>query len=291
MNKPSYFLIYFLIVFLMISTVIVLLSTSGIFKNKIFDVVDVKLTQEESVNQRFLFEGAYQKYLTVVIKDKATSIDIVDIDTSKIPTGIGISSPDVFQQGNGKYAGLTLNEYADLGNFKIVQSGGFLSSWTPPYPLGYVKIRGKEYNRAHISWLTEGTFCTNGRKFEIGKFESVEKLGPWISCIQSGPLIIKNKQVVLNTNRNTGFVTKESHRQSFMCKKINGHLLLGIAEDVKLIDLSNWMAQSDEEGGLACVDAVLLTSKGISGMLIKSPNGNESIGNTDVPIPNAIIVK
>jgi hypothetical protein len=51
------------------------------------------------------------------------------------------------------------------------------------------------------------------------------------------------------------------------------------------------MIKAESERGLGCVDASLLTSKGISGIYLDISNSSEEIGNVDVPLPNAIVVK
>ncbi len=246
-----------------------------------------------STSDKDVFAGVRRQQLDIPIDGSLVRIDMAVIDTNQLSIGIGISSPDVAPRDPGapKYAGLTLSEYAALGNYRIVQSGGFLSSWSPPSPLGYVKIQGQEYNRSHNSWLVQGMFCTDGRKFEFSRFSSEHNYSSWPSCLQAGPLVILGSRIILDTRRNTGFVTKEAHRQSFICENNKGFLLMGIAQDIKLTSLASILVKSEHEGGLSCVNAVALNGKGIAGLLFNFPGGAISIGNTEVPLPNAIVVK
>lgn len=238
-------------------------------------------------NEYPLFKGAKQTTVLKKIDSYDVEIDLIIIDAQKLEKGIGLSSPQIFENKN--YTGLSLQEYARLGDYKIVQSGGFLSSWTPPYPLGYVKIRNKIYNRVHDTWVTEGVFCTDGREFEIFSYKSENQFEKWPSCIQAGPLISIDGEIVLQTTRNTGLITKKRHRQSFVCKTYEDDLILGIAENVKLTSLSKHLVLPKNIGGIGCSDTTLLTSKGVSGIYNKE--NDISIGNVKVPFPNVIVVK
>ncbi len=236
--------------------------------------------------------GIRLKKISKEVDGKAVDITVVSVDTSKLVKGIGISSPAIISKIDGdNISGLTLKEYQKLGKYKIVQSGGFLTSWAPPYPLGYVKIQGTEYNRVHNSWLTTGTFCTDGKKFSIFRLQNNGQFLNWPSCVQAGPMTIENGKNVLDTRKNTEFVTKFSHRQSFLCEKADGILLMGVAENVKLSHLSQVMVKSEASGGLGCKNAVTLMGKGMSGILIIDKTHAVPIGNVDAPLPYAIVVK
>lgn len=234
--------------------------------------------------------------VTLLTKKVDVNGDIIDVSIIKVDitkADIGITSPEILERSSqiSGYSGYSLSEYLKLGKYKVVQSGGFLSSWSPPHPLGYVKVQGKEYSKPHQSWLTKGVFCTNGDSFTIEEYKSIDQFKNWRSCIQAGPSIISNGRIILNTDRNTGYVTKMKHRQSFLCKSEDGNLLMGIAENVILDKFSTVMVTPEDKGGLGCVDAVLLTSKGIAGMLTNIDDNTIEIGNIDVPLPNAIVVK
>jgi hypothetical protein len=215
----------------------------------------------------------------------------VTINSNAIP--IEISTPQVLEEKIGKpdYTGYTLKEYAEKGDYRIVQSGGFLSSWSPPRPLGYVKANNKEFNKVHDSWLTQGVFCTRKKEFKIEKYYSLSQFENWGNCLQAGPMIIQNHKIVLNTNRNTWFVTSDPHRQSFLCKNDNQQLIMGMIDNVKLTSFAPILTLPVAKGGLGCSDAVALTGKGIAGIYINMPNNLISIGNVDVPLPNVIVVK
>lgn len=264
------------------------LFVSAIMKVFIFNHEKTKgtiLSQETAEK----YVGIQHKKLSLSIDNENVEVQFFVIKPALTPQGIGITSPYTLSENKEKpgYSGLTLKEYAENGLYKLVQSGGFLSSWTPPYPLGYVKIGGREYSRPHNSWLTEGTFCTDGKKFEIFKYDEA-KTQAFLSCLQAGPVIsLEGKDKLLKT-RNTGYVTKEKHRQSFLCKSYDGNLIMGIAEEVKLISLVTHITSKEEIG---CKDTVLLTSKGIAGIYKNYQANPEVIGNADVPLPNAIVVK
>lgn len=248
------------------------------------------------INALSLDEDASRSGVRFIKKEISIDGDVVSVSLVKVNIGIadiGITSPAILERKtpNAGYSGYSLQEYLQLGRYKVVQSGGFLSSWSPPHPLGYVKIQGKEYSKIHESWLTKGVFCTNGDSFIIEEYKSPEQFSAWLSCLQAGPPILLNKKDVLDKARNTGYVTKEKHRQSFLCKSQDGDLLMGVAEDVILTKFIATMQSSEEDGGLGCVDAVLMTSKGIAGILANINDDILEVGNTEVPLPNAIVVK
>ncbi len=276
--------------------VLAMLVYLAIWRHHTQDIPDISTSalNEEALNSdEEIFPGVQKRSVDVSISGQTVHIDFAIVNTSKLSIGIGISSPDVASrdQASQSYAGLTLAEYAALGRYRVVQSGGFLSSWSPPSPLGYVKIQGQEYNRMHDSWLVQGVFCTDGRNFEISRFSSNNSYAAWPSCIQAGPPIILNREIVLDTRRNTGFITKEAHRQSFICKDVVGRLIMGITQDVKLTELAPYLARDATGEGLGCVDAIALNGKGIAGMLYNLPQGPVAVGNVDASLPNAIVVK
>ena len=285
-SNNKYRVMYLIIAALALSLVLcaIYLHRSGIQSNN---------NQGSNSKADITSDGISVKKFKLKIDKEVVDISLVDADVENLSIGIGIASPSsiLHNEDNKGFTGLSLKEYADIQNFKVVQSGGFLSSWSPPYPLGYVKIRGKEYNRPHKSWLTTGLFCTNGRSFSIEEFKSTQELNIWLSCIQAGPMIIKDQKIVLNTEKHTWFVTGDKHRQSFICKKRNGHLLMGIAENVALKSLAEIMRKPENEGGLDCINAATLMSKGVSGILVNTTTHKGVFGNADVPLPNAIVIK
>ncbi len=286
-NSTKYKIIYAILAGLFTITVWLLVST---YKEH---SPDMMMTHGFQIPEAFTPDGISIKKFQQEIDGNIVSVSLIEADISKLINGIGIISPETISKHNNMagYTGLSLKEYAKIEEFRVVQSGGFLSSWSPPYPLGYVKIRGKEYNRHHNSWLTTGVFCTNGRDFSITEFASPSQFEKWISCIQAGPLVIKDSKVVLDTKRNTWFITGDRHRQSFICKKNGGRILMGIAEDVSLKSLADVMRKPENQNGFGCIDAVTLMSKGVSGVLVNTETHQETFGNVDVPLPNAIVIK
>jgi hypothetical protein len=278
----SYKIIFTLLTVVTLSLIIMLVCSS---KN-----INYGISHEPTSN---LFKGVSEKKLSIKIDDRDVTIVLLIVNTEKLSTGIGISSPKTIgnDKKNSGYTGLSLKEYAKLGNYQIVQSGGYLSEWSPPYPLGYVKIHGKEYNRVHDSWVTKGTFCTDGHAFEIKKFTNYDQFDNWDNCIQTGPMIIDDHKPVVDKSNNAWPITGDRHRQSFICKNERNEFIMGVAENVKLTSFADFLATPEKDKGLGCVNAVSLTSKGIAGIFINTKTQSTEIGNVDVPLPNAIVIK
>ncbi len=71
----------------------------------------------------------------------------------------------------GSPRALYLGDYIGQQNAKIIVSGGYMSSFSPPKALGLVKVKGTQINPPHTTWLGKGMFCTNGRQVKIGSFD------------------------------------------------------------------------------------------------------------------------
>lgn len=243
-------------------------------------------TNSKKIGNFSYFEKKY------TFNNKEFLIRGVEVNTQV--SDIGITSPETIEKKSNDenlkaYSGYSLEEYAKIGGYKVVQSGGFLSTLSPPIPLGFVKIQGQEYHKVHDSWITTGIFCTNGNDFKIERYSSTKQFDDWLSCIQAGPIMIENGKNELNTDRNTWFITGKEHRQSFICQSYSGSLVMGLAENITLKDLSAFLADG-RRNDLSCKEATALNPKGISGIFINTEEV-KSLGNIDIPLATAIVVK
>lgn len=263
-------------------------NISNIAKSNITDVF------QNNINNQNIIDGISLYNIQPIIVNKNINIQILKVNLSGAL--LEIKNPKtIVPTGSANYSGYTLNEYFDLGQFDVVISGGYLSSWSPPYPLGYLKINNKEYNRVHPSWLTRGLLCVNDQNVKIEAFENIKQTDGWSSCIQGGPILIQNKIYVLDQYSDKNKPTRTKiERQVFICKVKKNNLLVGLTDEISLNDLlaSKFLTLPKEEGGLGCLDALALSGDKVAGMIMKTSKGEIiKYGNTDILLPTAIVIK
>jgi uncharacterized protein YigE (DUF2233 family) len=179
---------------------------------------------------------------------------------------------------------LTITDYAINTDALVVISGGFMSSFRPPSPLGELMISGKRLSPPHKSWLTTGIFCTDGKNYSVGEFENY-KIGPREDCIQTGPMFIHDQQ--LRYTGNSSYSSDEMglvnsvQEQAFLCVTIDEKLVLGTSSAMRLDTLGR-LAQSV----LHCSNALRLTGYETAGLVY---NGN-LLGNDKFPLTSVIAV-
>ena len=221
-----------------------------------------------------------------------TELHIVRIDPTK--RQLHLVSPGTVKNGRrsdpSQYTGLTLTEYASIGHYAIVQSGGYLSSWSPPFPLGYVKINGSEHHRTHASYLTSGVFCIDGGNVDISEYVGTEQFKKWPNCIQGGPILIKNGQLALATDEPAQAVTVTPHEQSFICIDNDHNVVLGISGIVSLKKLGKELLRSKKSNGFGCTQAIALSGGKMVGIIENFNNQQTQYGSTTTPLPTAIAV-
>lgn len=229
-------------------------------------------------------------YQTRIIdyQNRLVNIHLAQVQLGRINIGIRNSQSIGLEGGNRN--GYTLKEYMKLENHRLVHSGGFFSSLFPPTPLGFVKVRGKEYSSKHSSWLTTGMLCSNGTEITIGNINDVKDTD-WKSCLQAGHLILENGKIVINTDRKTWYTTGQPHTQSFVCIDEDDFLQLGITDVIDLKTLvRHFLVKPKKHGGLGCKNAIAMSGGDTAGMITKDDDQLTTIGSDDVLLPNVIVI-
>jgi len=184
----------------------------------------------------------------------------------------------------GSPRALYLGDYIGRENSKIIVSGGYMSSFSPPKALGLVKVSGTQISPPHTTWLGLGMFCTNGRKTKVGLFGELYSDKSFTDCLQSGPLVIDGGKVRYpKPDIEPGekkLVTSEQN-QSFICVDVNNKVKLGVSDEIQLDAFSGFLKEK-----LKCKDALRLTGHFTAGLQI----GRDLHGNDEYPLPSVIAV-
>lgn len=185
----------------------------------------------------------------------------------------------------GSRRALYLGDYIGRENAKIVVSGGYMSSFSPPKALGLVKVKGVQISPPHSTWLGKGMFCTNGRQVKIGSFDELKSDGAFTDCLQSGPLLIKNGIVRYDSDASieTGErkLVSSVQSQAFVCEDENRKVKLGVSDEIQLDAFSRFLRRN-----LNCEVALRLTGHFTAGLAI----GREVHGSDEYPLPSVIAV-
>ena len=153
-----------------------------------------------------------------------------------------------------------------------------------------IKINGKEYNKPHVSWITDSFMCTNGKNVVIDKYENISQLSSWPSCIQGGPLLVKDGRTVAFDDKKDPSYFKKPTTRSFACTIKDNQVVLGVTDLVDLYSLAAALSKPKEQEGLGCQNAILLTGGATAGMAVR--NGEKDFyGYADALLPNVIVIE
>jgi hypothetical protein len=163
----------------------------------------------------------------------------------------------------------------------IALSGGYMSSFSPPIPLGYLRSEGMNFGEKHESWLTAGVFCVNSEKAEIREMKSASMIEG--DCLQAGPIIVRNG---INRYSATAGISIDELRlvnsvqeQAFVCINMADEIILGISEPIGLREFSSILV-----GDVGCVDALRLSGQNSAGLALTG----RVLGSRELPLHNAI---
>ncbi len=176
-----------------------------------------------------------------------------------------------------------LGDYIGEQNARIVVSGGYMSSFSPPKALGLVKVGGRQISSPHTTWLGAGMVCTDGRQVRISKYDE-RKSSSLPDCLQSGPLLVVGGKVEYpksDIDHGEKKLVNSKQNQAFICIDKEKNIKLGISDQITLDKFSTFL-----EDGLHCLDALRLTGHFTAGLQID----RDLYGNDKYPLPSVIAV-
>jgi hypothetical protein len=235
--------------------------------------------------------GVVANQMTILTANRRTQVLSIAVDTRKAGLYVLTNrNPDRFSEkaeGSRGATGYSIREFASSPGVVAALSGTYLSSFSPPLPLGYVRSGGTRYNSAHSSWLTDGMICTT---------EGVPKLvasttpppeppdGP-SDCLQAGPILMRDGQ--------PAWEPKTSSQQQLWTSDQPQALVCLVDERAKLIATDSFPVRdlipviSDQSGPLACTDALRLTGSTTAELHVK---GLGPFTGQETLLPNALVV-
>lgn len=165
-------------------------------------------------------------------------------------------------------SGYTLDEYQRRYRALAVLSGGYIDDYSPPTPLGMVRSNGVQFGAIHRSWLVDGFYCARAGHAVITRVDNDQARNGFRDCVQSGPLLLLDKQPVRDPSRDSEAPFKKfaqaAIERGFVCLTGTGEAILAVTEKIDLPTLTATLRQPE----FNCVDAIGLTGAGSAGLRI-----------------------
>jgi uncharacterized protein YigE (DUF2233 family) len=167
-------------------------------------------------------------------------------------------------------------------------NGGFTATYSLPIPAGLVVQDGKVVTGLNArSSSQSGVFCVGPDGADIIAKASF-KNGVFAQAIQSGPIVIERPG-----KNGIDLIERKSppYRRSVIGLDQQGRLLLIATGEAHLYDIAGLMLKSEAQGGLGCTAALNLSGGIESGLRVRLPAGERSVGSTDTQqIASAIAI-
>jgi len=195
-----------------------------------------------------------------------------------------------------RQGGSSLREFLSDETATVAFTGGYLKSFSPPRPTGYLRIDGVDLNglvrddpivNAILCFGREGPGLTSVSLFAAKTFRS-EDAGE--DCVQAGPLLIAEGRVGYDlTRRDSGNRLSGEFERAFLAINRQGQVLLGVSSAVSLMLLRDVLSAPTTEGGFDAQAAVILSGATTAGMEVRGGLGY-AFGTVSTPLADAIIV-
>ena len=235
-----------------------------------------------------LFDGSLR------IAERRVRFHVASVDLSRHQAALLVDSQP-------KSPGVSIARFLDRSGGSVALSGGFLKSFYPALPLGYVQSAGEPVNRSHTTDLLNGLLLLGpgadirSTDFVPGKYEALAER--WRDVLQSGPLLVLDGRSRLsedlaapNNDADRRVVTVQAIR-AFVAVECNERMLLGLTGDMTLRELAEVLSRSAADGGFACRAALNLSGAESAGLLVDAGGRRAAFGGTDYRLANAIVVR
>lgn len=183
-----------------------------------------------------------------------------------------------------QYKSYFISDFQAKTKAMLILTGGYLSEFSPPRPLGFVRSRGRTLSPSISTWLGGGVFCTDGKKILVQKFDQ-QIANTYPDCIQSGPLIIENGalryKAGMPLQAGEEKLVRSVQEQTFLCNDSRGRVALGVSSPIKMDELASYLKEK-----LGCVNAIRFSGQETAGMIVK----NHLYGNESLPLYSVVAV-
>jgi hypothetical protein len=195
-----------------------------------------------------------------------------------------------------RQGGSSLREFLSDETATVAFTGGYLKSFSPPSPTGYLRIDGVDLNEiVHGDPVVNAILCF-GRKgpgltsVSIFAAKTFRSQGAGEDCVQAGPLLITEGRASFDLSRSASRnrLSGEFER-AFLAIDRRGWVFLGVSSAVSLILLRDVLLAPTTEGGFDAQAAVILSGATTAGMEVRGGLGY-AFGTVSTPLANAIIV-
>jgi hypothetical protein len=192
--------------------------------------------------------------------------------------------------------GATLRQFLGHAGASIAFTGGYLRTFSPPAPTGYLRIDGRERNGlVRDDAVVNAVLCFGRGEGEATavRLAAARRFRPRAAdedCLQAGPLLIDGGEAVFDLGRADRLDRLSgAFERAFLALDGEGAVILGVSSATPLQRLRDLLLASREGGGLGVRSAVILTGSTTAGMEVGGGLGY-SFGTTTTPLPNAILV-
>jgi Phosphodiester glycosidase len=196
---------------------------------------------------------------------------------------------DAFATSEASLAGYSLTDYQEVFSAHVVLSGGYLSSFTPPLPMGFVKTRGIVINRPHKSWLFNGLICITPKTFLIEQYKDQHQADGCTDSLQTGQLLALGGENVLTLTEENRALVNSVQQRAFVCTDSERRVILGVTGKTTELPLATMLVAKGTP--FHCIDAISLSGQITAGLLIRGDNQSVHLGSIDIPLPNAILAR
>ena len=201
---------------------------------------------------------------------------------------LAVALPPANEQGD------TLANFVTERNAVAALSGGFLKSFFPPIPLGLLKSRGKMVNRSTGGDLLNGVLAIRGPVVNILQAANFVDQS-WDDCLQSGPLLISDRQPVLPTRLNTLIpstrtLISNAYVRAFIALSAPDQVVFGLTGPITLSQLADVLRRDRASGGLEVLAALNLGGADSAGLVVSDRQSTKSFGNTYPELSDALVL-
>ena len=209
-------------------------------------------------------------------------VDLGDDDVRVLSPLVPLSSASVANRNPERMPqGFFLENYLVQYNAIAVSSGGYMSSYSPPMTLGFLKSNGMSVARPHNSWLTNGLFCSNADRAAIQLVGAEFEPPSFRDCLQAGPVLLRDgSPPPISANIGYAKLAQSVQEQTFICIDSQKRIVLGVTDKINFPALVEFLSSSRT----GCVDALRLTGLDTAGLRDRK----KLYGHDDYLFPSAI---
>ena len=200
---------------------------------------------------------------------------------------------DIVADGQG---GSSLREFLNREGASVAFTGGYLRTFAPPAPTGYLLVDGTELNQIVPDDPVVDAILCLGRGpsvmtvVRLSHARTFRRKAPHEDCIQAGPLLIQDGRAGYDLDRGDRLnrLSGEFER-AFLALQADRSIMLGVSSRTTLQHLRDVLIAPPEAGGFGAHAALVLTGATTAGMEVRGGLGY-SFGTTSTPLANAIVV-